>query len=342
VAFHRYMSGIRKDGSNITDSRRGCVAADYNIWTTQFMSDFLFQWDRIAEPLWGKIFHETVTPNKAVEYSLSLIGNFEDINKHTVRDQWRGCGEDEKNMTQQATTLYGESWYPRISFAPYFANKGELVEILLNNDRLVESNYTAQSGANYEISLLARNPALHSDIKAKISEPLLAKIVGNVPKAIRNLGITQNIKGELITLDASSISIGTPELRDYRPWNKSGKSERFKVEFQDLQSADLSLNWQTISFSRWPGELIVGFWMEDLFQDDRKLEVDWQPIYDKCGQIIEDNEFYLLEIPIKSNWEELNDQFECIAENSKSPKIEQLIGLLVHAAEKIDLEALRP
>ena len=82
--------------------------------------------------------------------------------------------------------------------------------------------------------------------------------------------------------------------------------------------------------------------MEDLFEEDEQLEADWKPIYDKCGKIIEDGEFYWLEIPIKSNWEELNDQFECIAQNNKSPKIKQLIGLLVHAAEKIDLEALRP
>ena len=82
--------------------------------------------------------------------------------------------------------------------------------------------------------------------------------------------------------------------------------------------------------------------MENLFEKDRRLEADQKQIYDKCGKIVEDNEFYLLEIPIKSNWEELNDQFECIAENTKTPKIEQLIGLLVHAAEKIDLEALRP
>ena len=153
LAFHRYMSGIRKDGSNITDARRGCTAANYNIWASQFMSDFLFHWDRISDPLWGKTFHKNVTPNKAVEYSLSLFGNFEEINKHTVKDQWRGCGGDLKNMTQQATTQDGERWYPRISFAPYFADKGELLELLLDNDRLSESNYTAQSGANYEISL---------------------------------------------------------------------------------------------------------------------------------------------------------------------------------------------
>ena len=82
--------------------------------------------------------------------------------------------------------------------------------------------------------------------------------------------------------------------------------------------------------------------MESLFEEDQELEADWKPIYKKCGKIVEDGEFYLLEIPIKSNWEELNVQFECIAENTKSSKIEQLIGLLVHTAEQIDLEALRP
>ena len=342
VAFHRYMSGIRKDGSNISDGRRGCTAADYNIWASQFMSDFLFHWDRISDPIWGKTFHRAVTPNKAVEYSLSLFGNFEDINKYTVKEQWRGCGENQKDMTQKATTQYGESWYPNMSFAPYFVHKGELLELLLDNDRLSEANYTAQSGANYEISLLNRNPALQSELKAKINERLLKKIAANVPEAIRMLGITQNIDGEFITMDKSSISMGTPALKDYRPPNDSGKSERFRVKFENLKNADLSLKRETISIYKRPDELLIGIWMEDLFEEDQKLEADWKPIYDKCGKIVEDNEYYLLEIPIKSNWKELNDQFECTAENTKSAKIKQLIGLLVHAAEKIDLEALRP
>ena len=73
------------------------------------MSDFLFHWDRISDPIWGKTFHNTVTPNKAVEYSLSLIGNFEDINKYTVKHPWRGCGMDRQNMTQTDTTQNGET-----------------------------------------------------------------------------------------------------------------------------------------------------------------------------------------------------------------------------------------
>ena len=341
VAFDRYMSGIRKDGSNISDGRRGCTAADYNIWASQFMSDFLFHWDRISDPIWGKTFHNTVTPNKAVEYSLSLIGNFEDINKYTIKDQWQGCGMDQQNMTQKATTQYGERWYPKISFAPYFANKGELLNLLLDNDRLTVANYTAQSGANYEISLLNTIPAIQPELKAKINERLLSAIIGNVPESIKRVGITKNIDGEFITKDASSISVENPVLKDYRPPNELGKSERFKVKFEDIRNADLSLNRETLTIFTRSDELIIGIWMEDLFEEDRKLASDWKPIYDKCGKIVEDSDYFYLEIPIKSDWKELNDQFECIAENTRTLNIKRLIRLLIHASEKIELEKLR-
>ena len=163
----------------------------------------------------------------------------------------------------------------------------------------------------------------------------------NLPEAIKRLGIIKNING-LITTNTSSINLGVPTLKDYRPPNDSGKSERFEVKFENIKNADLSLKRETISIYKRPDEVIIGIWLEDIFEEDQKLESDWKSIYDKCGQIVEDSEYYSLEIPIKSNWEELNDQFECIAENTNSPKIKQLIGLLVHAAEKIDLESLRP
>ena len=164
----------------------------------------------------------------------------------------------------------------------------------------------------------------------------------NVSEAIKRLGISQNGDSTFIIMDISSISMGTPALKDYRPPNDSGKSERFRVKFENIKNADLSLKRETISIYKRPDELLIGIWMEGLFEEDQQLEAEWKPIYDKCGKIVEDNEYYLLEIPVKSNWKELNDQFECIAENTKSTKIKQLIGLLVHAAEKIDLEALRP
>ena len=342
VAFHRYMSGIREDGSNITDASRGCTAADYNIWASQFMSDFLYQWDRISDPLWSKSFHEGVTPNQSVEYSLFLLGNFEAINKHTLDEKWKGCGEDKINKTQQATTRYGLSYYPRISFAPYFANKGKLLETLLDNDRLRDSAYTAQSGANYEIGLLARQPELEKEVREKINAKILARLNANIPTSIKELGFGKNANGELIVADPTGINIGKYSFKDYRPPKKAGYSERFRIKVQSVKSADFSVYSQTVSFYSTPGSLVVGTWAEDLFKKRPSLEAEWRPIYEKCGKIVDDSEFYWIEVPIKSTWQELNEQFECISENIESTNIQHLIGILVHAGTAIDFEVFRP
>ena len=171
VAFHRYMTGIREDGSNITDSARGCAAADYNIWASQFMSDFLFHWDRIAAPLWDVQFNDVASPAEAVEYSLSLLGNFEAVNIHTTPRSWENCGDYQIYKTQEASRRYEEEiYYPHAAFGPYYLHRGKLLEIVRQYDRASESTYTAQSGANYEISLLARLPEIVSDLNKEIKE----------------------------------------------------------------------------------------------------------------------------------------------------------------------------
>lgn len=171
LTFHRYMTGIREDGSNIADSTRGCAAADYNIWASQFMSDFLFHWDRIANPLWDTQFVNGSTPSDAVEYSLSLFGNFESINKHTLSKRWKNCDIYKAERKQEASRRYEEEgYYPRVSFSPYFQYNGDLIDILKNYDRLSESTYTAQSGANYEIALINLNPNLEEKLNTYIAK----------------------------------------------------------------------------------------------------------------------------------------------------------------------------
>lgn len=342
VAFHRYMSGIREDGSNITDASRGCTAADYNIWASQFMSDFLYQWDRISDPLWSKSFHNGVTPNQSVEYSLSLFGNFEAINKHTVKKKWQGCGDDNINKTQQATTIYGESYYPRVSFAPYFANKGKLLETLIENDRLSESAYTAQSGANYEIGLLARRPELENEVREKIGEKILARLNANTSTSIKELGFGKNVNGELIVVDATDIKFGKYSFKDYRPPKKAGHSERFRIKVLSMKRADFSVYSQTVNFYSKPGSLVVGTWAEDLFKKRPNLQDEWRSIYEKCGKIVESSEFFWIEVPIKTSWPELNEQFECVSNNIGDTDIQHLIGMLVHAGTAIDFEVFRP
>ena len=89
IAFHRYMSGIRKDGSVAGDSVRGCTAADYNIWATQFMSDFHALWMQIGSPLWDFRVKDFGSVKESIEYSLDLRENFELINKYTWDDEWK-------------------------------------------------------------------------------------------------------------------------------------------------------------------------------------------------------------------------------------------------------------
>ena len=82
--------------------------------------------------------------------------------------------------------------------------------------------------------------------------------------------------------------------------------------------------------------------MEDLFEENSEARADWKLVYEKCGEFVDDNEFYDLEIPIKTDWEELNEQFECVAENVTSPVTVKLIGLLTYAADNVDFETLKP
>ena len=339
IAFHRYMSGIRKDGSNAADSTRGCTAAGYNIWASQFMSDYIYLWSQIGEPLWSHSSFNRGTPSQAVQYSLSLYGNWEKINKYTLDSWWEGCGEDKKRRTQMAGTRYGGE-FSKISFAPYFAHSDleRLIEELANYDRTDDNLYTKQSGIAYEASIISKNTEIRAAYLKKRKDGYFA----NIPPAFKKLGVMKNISGGYIKLDSASIELAGPILIDYRPPKKAGWPARYRVKFKTLRDAGLKLDRQTIAFWRSSDELTVRFWMEDLFEEYEDAKEDWKLIYDKCGKFVEDNEFHDLEIPIKSDWRELNEQFECVAENVTSPETVKLIGLLTHAANNIDFETLRP
>ena len=339
LAFHRYMSGIREDGSNAADSTRGCTAAGYNIWASQFMSDYIYLWSQIGEPLWSHSSFNRGTPSQAVEYSLSLYGNWEKINKYTLDSWWEGCGEDKKQRTQMAGTRYGGK-YSKISFAPYFAHSDidRLVDALANYDRTEHSLYTKQSGIAYEAAIIFKNTDIISAFSKKRKEVYLA----NIPPALKKLGVMKNISGRYIKIDSSFVKLADPVLKDYRPPKKVGWPARYKIKFETLRDAGLNLDRQTITFWQSSNELTVQFWLEDLFEEYADAKEDWNMVFDKCGKFVEDNEFYDLQIPIISDWRELNEQFECVAENVSSTETAKLIGLLTYAANHINLESFRP
>ena len=361
VAFHRYMSGIREDGSNASDSRRGCTAADYNNWASEFMSDFIYLWSQISEPLWEHSSFGRGTPARAIEYSISLFDNWEKINVHTVEERWEGCGDDKKNQTQEAGTKY-KGQYSKLAYSPYLAvyKPSVFIEELAHYRRFF---YTSGSGIAYEVNLLASSPELIKSLlkyrKENQIEPnfggfsdddnsdgqesdMEAKTPTTLSPAIQKLGLIRDNDGYLIKKDVSTVEFESPSLKDYRPPKKAGWSARYRVKFKTLRDAALKLDRKTIAFWRSSDELTVRFWMEDLFEEYPEAGEDWKLVYEKCGEFVDDNELYDLEIPIKTDWEVLNKQFECVAENVTSPVTVKLIGLLTYAADNIDFVTLKP
>ncbi|MDC1283723.1 alginate lyase family protein, partial [Amylibacter sp.] len=165
IAFHRFMSGIRKDGSVAGDSVRGCTAADYNIWATQFMSDFHELWMQIGNPLWDFRVKDYASVKETIEYSIDLREDFEKINKYTWEKSWQPCGEMRKNKIQEAT-LRGKEYYPLESFGSYFFTfKPDISDKFFENNNKDDMRhgaypYTSQSGSNYEVSYLYRHPEI--------------------------------------------------------------------------------------------------------------------------------------------------------------------------------------
>ncbi|MDA8779582.1 peptidoglycan-binding protein [Amylibacter sp.] len=218
VAFHRFMSGVRKDGSVALDSIRGCTAANYNIWATQFMSDFHNLWMQIGKPQWDFRVKDYASVKETIEYSINLREDFEKINKYTWEDQWQSCGEMRKNRVQTAS-VDGIDFYPNETFGSYFFTfKPDIADQFLGNTGGDASfyRYTTQSGSNYEVSHLYTHP----ELIYKFSEI--------------NLGVTNK------KLDIQNIKkdqeVGRDRLKEIV---EKAKEEKLKIELVNKQIKEI-------------------------------------------------------------------------------------------------------
>jgi len=230
VVFHRFMSGVRKDGSVALDSIRGCTAADYNIWATQFMSDFHNLWMQIGEPQWDFRVKDYASVKETIEYSINLREDFEKINKYTWEKMWQQCGKMRKNKVQQAT-LRGKEYYPLESFGTYFFTfKPDISDKFFENNnkdnmRHGVSRYTAQSGSNYEVSYLYRHP----EIIYKVTEERLIEQKIIKEKQLQNIKKIQE-EGRL------RLKKNAEKLRMNR---QKKEQERLKAEFIKKQIKEI-------------------------------------------------------------------------------------------------------
>ena len=359
LAFHRFMSGVRQDGSNADDSARGCTAAGYQIWGSQFLNDFVHLWSTIGDQLWEHRSFGRGTPAASVEYSLSLFNNWEKINNYTLDEEWRGCGSNHETRLQLARTQPNLAKYNKASFAAYFHQQDfdTLVTLLTEEyDRREIASYVLQSGIAYEVSLLHRNPLLLEKVLANKKKELQTYQYlkdlsnGEVPiKLFPNLGVGLTAKAEYVLLDPTLVDIG-----DYRLLNKvipesGSKSTKYRVKLYRSRASEsptankkVVLSNKTITIyakgSQSNTQKHVSMYLGDIFDVYPDMQKAWEKVWNKCA--IDDLPLDDIELPISGN-EWLAPIIPCIDENIDHQRLTLLIRILLQAGLEIDISALK-
>ena len=298
-------------------------------------------------------------PTLAEEYILGTLScnggvceMFDDFSQAGSLEQWKKDKDfDERNILLRSFDYqlkYHSDKYPNplslINFEEHHElgkdwtwgtnNAFPLIFATMSRDKRLDDYVSMVEHSHGSASDDDNSDGQESDIEAKTPATL--------SPAIEKLGLIRGNNGHLVKKDAFTVEFESPSLKDYRPPKKVGRSARYRVKFKTLRDTGLKLDRKTISFWKSSDGLSVTFWMEDLFEEYSEAREDWKLVFEKCGKIVEDHEFYNLEIPIKRDWEELNEQFECVAENVTSPVTVKLIGLLTYAANNIDFEKFKP
>jgi len=170
LTFHKYMTGIREDGSNIADGSRMCAAANYNLWASSFMSDFIYLWSIIGDSQWNHTSLGMGKPSEAVRYSLELIKNPEMINPYTEQGgDFSDCSKIKNNRKQNNLA----SRYPKIFWAPYFFQEGNIspAKFVELKNYLDFQDYM-YDGMNSEISYLYHNLKESAETRTAYKEKL--------------------------------------------------------------------------------------------------------------------------------------------------------------------------
>lgn len=359
LAFHRFMSGVRNDGSIAHDSIRGCTAAFYNVWASQFLSDFLYLWSTIGEPLWEHKSFNRGTPAQAVEYSLALFDNWEKINQYTLDSEWQGCGENMQTRQQQIGEKDNSKRGNLISFAPYFytMDQERFVDLMVESyDRDDTFSYVKQSGIAYEAALLADNTAVLQKILAKKNTALLNAlqlqdiVKGKSPvRVLSNLGLGVTIDARYRLLNPELVDVGDIQIVEISRPSWSNTTTKYILKFSHIDAAQsASANKETIISN---GKVVIfdeeGYpknkrhimmSMRDIFNKYPQAEKAWRKVSNVC-QFSEDLRFDEIELPIEQR-EWLDPAVTCIDQNLRNDRLKMLIAGLVKFGGDVDLTAL--
>jgi len=158
LVFKQYSSALRPDGSQAHDSLRDCYAADYTIWASEFLHDYIYLASTAGVDLWDDRFsHKHGSPKENIEYALRVVSDPNVVNEYAQDFGYLDCEESQGQIVQKVSN------YPRSAFAYYLKTfKPENLDDIYLENRSDLWSYTGASGINYEVDLLHKNPKIQS------------------------------------------------------------------------------------------------------------------------------------------------------------------------------------
>jgi hypothetical protein len=168
LVFKQYSSALRPDGSQSHDSIRDCYAANYTIWASEFLHDYIYLASTADVDLWDDRFSQKHgSPKENIEYALRVVSDPKVVNEYAQDFGYPDCEESQGQIVQKVAN------YPRSAFAYYLRTfKPEKLEDIYLENRNDLWSYTGASGINYEVDLVAKHPTLQ-DYFTKNEEDIL-------------------------------------------------------------------------------------------------------------------------------------------------------------------------
>ena len=156
LVFKQYSSALRLDGSQAYDSIRDCYAADYTVWASEFLHDYIYLASTAGVDLWEDRFSKKHgSPKESIEYALRVVSDPNIVNEYAQDFGYPDCEENQGQIVQKMFT------YPKSAFAYYFERfRPERLDDIYLEIRDNLYSYTSASGVNYEVDLVSKRPQL--------------------------------------------------------------------------------------------------------------------------------------------------------------------------------------
>ena len=179
--------------------------------------------------------------------------------------------------------------------------------------RLV-SSFSAVDSYEFHLGTFAngQKPEEYCDRTLGLERAAQQAVADTKAKRIEITGIIATKNGWTVR-DSESYTSGSWRLTETVKPTKPGRSTKYRFRVKGVGDSDKGelIRGRVTIYANLDGNRTLGYGMEGLFDQNPSLQAAWQRTTRKCG-LLEDGEFDWIEVPIKTDWRELNEWFSCV------------------------------